>query len=198
VSTQPHIIYGEFQSDKYPNCPRGKVPLSVKDPTAQDLLWEYAQRRRAVDAEFADDLETCLRAVGYDGLAKTCLRAASCNGLAKTCLRAASCNGLAEAHLREVSYDGFDGESKGTPQLLDSIELSKISYVIAGRIVKSLEFVEDLKTCAYWKIAFCHDLGVDLSNLSFVHAYAYNNLAVPDEVCLPLSRSNVVLRRLVR
>jgi hypothetical protein len=185
VSTQPHIIDGEFQSDKYPNCPRGKVPLSVKDPTAQDLLWEYAQRRRAVDAEFADDLETCLRAVGYDRLAKTHLRAASCDG-------------LAEARLREVSYDGFDGESKGTPQLLDSIELSKISYVIAGRIVKSLEFVEDLKTCAYWKIAFCHDLGVDLSNLSFVHAYAYNNLAVPDEVCLPLSRSNVVLRRLVR
>ena len=24
-------------------------PLSVKDTTAQDLLWEYAQRRRAVD-----------------------------------------------------------------------------------------------------------------------------------------------------
>jgi len=44
-----HIIDGEFQSDKYPTTPRGKVPLSVKDPTAQDLLWEYAQRRRAVD-----------------------------------------------------------------------------------------------------------------------------------------------------
>lgn len=40
-----HIIDGEFQSDKYPTCPRGKVPLSVKDKTAQDLLWEYAQRR---------------------------------------------------------------------------------------------------------------------------------------------------------
>lgn len=24
-----HIINGEFQSDKYPTCPRGKVPLSV-------------------------------------------------------------------------------------------------------------------------------------------------------------------------
>ncbi len=62
-----HIIDGEFQSDKYPTCPRGKVPLSVKDPTAQDLLWTYAQRRRAVDAEFADDLEACLRAAGYPG-----------------------------------------------------------------------------------------------------------------------------------
>jgi hypothetical protein len=39
--------------------------LSVKDPTAQDLLWEYAQRRRAVDAEFADDLEAALLAAGY-------------------------------------------------------------------------------------------------------------------------------------
>jgi hypothetical protein len=56
---------GQFQSDKYPTCPAGKVPLSVKDPTAQDLLWEYAQRRRSVDAEFSDDLEACLKAAGY-------------------------------------------------------------------------------------------------------------------------------------
>lgn len=60
-----HLIDGEFQSDKYPTCPRGKVPLSVKDPTAQDLLWEYAQRRRSVDAEFSEDLETALKAAGY-------------------------------------------------------------------------------------------------------------------------------------
>lgn len=56
---------GLFQSDKYPTCPPGKVPLSVKDRTAQDLLWQYAQRRRAVDAEFSDDLETALRTAGY-------------------------------------------------------------------------------------------------------------------------------------
>lgn len=56
---------GEFQSDKYPSCPPGKVPLSVKDPTAQDLLWEYAQRRRVVDSEFSDDLEAALKAAGY-------------------------------------------------------------------------------------------------------------------------------------
>jgi hypothetical protein len=60
-----HLIDGEFQSDKYPTCPRGKVPLSVKDPTAQDLLWEYAQRRRAADAEFSNDLETALVAAGF-------------------------------------------------------------------------------------------------------------------------------------
>lgn len=57
---------GEFQSDKYPTCPRGKVPLSVKDKTAQDLLWTYAQRRRAVDAEFSDDLEVALVIAGYE------------------------------------------------------------------------------------------------------------------------------------
>lgn len=62
---RPHIVDGEFQSDKYPTTPRGKVPLSVQDPTAQDLLWEYAQRRRAVDAEFADDLELALLNAGY-------------------------------------------------------------------------------------------------------------------------------------
>jgi hypothetical protein len=62
----PHLIHGEFQSDKYPTTPRGKVPLSCKDPTAQDLLWRYAQRRRAVDAEFAADLELALRTAGYE------------------------------------------------------------------------------------------------------------------------------------
>jgi len=61
-----HLIDGEFQSDKYPTTPRGKVPLSVKDPMAQDLLWEYAQRRRSVDAEFSDDLETAIRSHGFD------------------------------------------------------------------------------------------------------------------------------------
>jgi hypothetical protein len=65
----PHLIGGEFQSDKYPTCPRGKVPLSVKDKTAQDLLWQYAQRHRAVDAEFADDLEIALTNAGYTPLA---------------------------------------------------------------------------------------------------------------------------------
>ncbi len=61
-----HLVNGEFQSDKYPTTPRGKVPLSCKDPTAQDLLWEYAQRRRSVDEQFSDDLETALRAAGFD------------------------------------------------------------------------------------------------------------------------------------
>jgi hypothetical protein len=60
-----HLIDGESQSDKYPTCPRGKVPLSVKDKTAQDLLWAYAQRRRVVDAEFSADLEEALRVAGY-------------------------------------------------------------------------------------------------------------------------------------
>jgi hypothetical protein len=61
-----HIVNGKFQSDKYPTCPAGKVPLSVEDPMAQDLLYEYAQRRRNVDAEFSADLETALKNVGYE------------------------------------------------------------------------------------------------------------------------------------
>lgn len=60
-----HIINGEFQSDKYPSCPAGKVPLSVKDKAAQPLLWQYAQTHRSIDPEFSDDLETALRAAGY-------------------------------------------------------------------------------------------------------------------------------------
>jgi hypothetical protein len=49
-----------FQSDKYPTCPPGKVPLSCADPMAQDLLWVYAQRRRPVDGPFSDDLQKAL------------------------------------------------------------------------------------------------------------------------------------------
>lgn len=56
---------GQFQSDKYPTCPPGKVPLSVRDATAQDLLWEYAQRRESVDAEFSQDLRLALVQEGY-------------------------------------------------------------------------------------------------------------------------------------
>lgn len=60
-----HLIDGEFQSDKYPTTPHGKVPLSVKDPMAQDLLAEYARRRREVDSEFSDDLEEALKLAGF-------------------------------------------------------------------------------------------------------------------------------------
>jgi hypothetical protein len=61
-----HLINGQFQSDKYPTCPPGKVPLSVEDKSAQDLLWEYAQRRREIDAEFSADLEAALLTAGFD------------------------------------------------------------------------------------------------------------------------------------
>jgi hypothetical protein len=62
----PHLVNGEFQSDKYPTTPRGKVPLSVKDPDAQDLLWEYASRHEARDSEFAADLREALKRAGYE------------------------------------------------------------------------------------------------------------------------------------
>lgn len=60
-----HIIDGEFQSDKYPDTPRGLIPFKATDPMAQDLLWEYAERRRVVDAQFSDDLQALLVYNGY-------------------------------------------------------------------------------------------------------------------------------------
>lgn len=60
-----HIVKGQFQSDKYPTCPPGKVPLSVNDKAAQPLLWIYAQGHRAIDPEFSADLEAALKAAGY-------------------------------------------------------------------------------------------------------------------------------------
>lgn len=61
-----HIVDGEWKSDKYPETPKGLVPLKTSDKTAQDLLWDYAQRRRVVDAEFSSDLETALKDKGFD------------------------------------------------------------------------------------------------------------------------------------
>ena len=64
MSAKPHIDEkGRFQSDKYPTCPPDKVPLSVHDPMARDLLFTYAARRREIDIEFSDDLEFRLREV---------------------------------------------------------------------------------------------------------------------------------------
>lgn len=61
-----HLIDGEFQSDKYPWCERGFVPLKLTDPMAQSYLWWYAETRRSVDNEFADDLQHGLRLKGFE------------------------------------------------------------------------------------------------------------------------------------
>jgi len=60
-----HIKAGKFQSDMFPGCPAGMVPLSTSSKRAQDLLWELAQRHREEDPEFAEDLEFALRVQGY-------------------------------------------------------------------------------------------------------------------------------------
>ena len=54
-----------FKSDKYDWSPAGYVPFSLTDRMAQPFLWEYAEIRRAVDSEFADDLQEALAIVGY-------------------------------------------------------------------------------------------------------------------------------------
>jgi len=54
--SREHIINGEFQSDKYPWCKRGFVPLKLTDPNARLVLRIYAELRRSVDADFSDDL----------------------------------------------------------------------------------------------------------------------------------------------
>ena len=65
-SAHPHIIDGEFQSDKYPGTPRGFVPLKCSDPDAQPLLWQYAHAHREKDAQFSDDLLIALKMKGFD------------------------------------------------------------------------------------------------------------------------------------
>ena len=56
---------GLFKSDRFPWCEPGFVPFKITDNMAQDLLWQYADLRRSIDPDFADDLQTCLRGVGF-------------------------------------------------------------------------------------------------------------------------------------
>ena len=49
-------VTGNFQSDKYPWCAVGFLPLKLTDPLARDLIITYAHRRQAIDAEFMRDL----------------------------------------------------------------------------------------------------------------------------------------------
>jgi len=61
ASNREHLtVTGKFQSDKYPWCPAGFVPLKVGDPMATDLLAAYAVRRRKIDEAFCDDLTEAL------------------------------------------------------------------------------------------------------------------------------------------
>lgn len=55
-------VTNEFQSDKYQWCPVGFLPIKITDPLAMDLLSEYADRRRIIDAEFSRDLNDALLA----------------------------------------------------------------------------------------------------------------------------------------
>lgn len=47
---------GDFQSDKYPWCPAGFVPLKLSDAAARDLLAIYAARHGGRDGAFELDL----------------------------------------------------------------------------------------------------------------------------------------------
>ncbi|KKL63834.1 hypothetical protein LCGC14_2171150 [marine sediment metagenome] len=77
-----HLINGEFQSDKYPETPRGLVPLKPSDPMAQDLLAIYAERRQSVDPEFSADLLEALRLKGHKlgSSPSTGIRCVDCKG----------------------------------------------------------------------------------------------------------------------
>lgn len=60
-----HIVDGKFQSDKYPWCHPGFVPLKVTDEMAQPMLRAYAEARRSVDPDFSADLIAALETAGY-------------------------------------------------------------------------------------------------------------------------------------
>lgn len=115
---RPHIVGGKFQSDKYPTCPAGKVPLSVEDPMAWDLLWEYAQRRRTVDSQFADDLEWALKNAGYEptrlALAPTGVTALVLRQLEENSERLARTMDKAEALIARVDTAERENESMAT------------------------------------------------------------------------------------
>ncbi len=54
-------ISGTFQSDKYPWCHAGFLPIKISDPIAYNFLKYYALSRKDVDSEFCRDLLEALR-----------------------------------------------------------------------------------------------------------------------------------------
>lgn len=60
-----HIINKQFQSDKYPWCQAGFVPLKITDKKAQPLLHKYAVLMKEIDKEFSEDLIHALNYAGY-------------------------------------------------------------------------------------------------------------------------------------
>ena len=58
--SESHIFDGQFQSDKYPWCKPGFVPLKLTDPMARTALLIYAELRRDTDRQFSEDIITCI------------------------------------------------------------------------------------------------------------------------------------------
>lgn len=155
-----HLIDGEFQSDKYPTTPRGKVPLSVKDTTAQDLLWEYAQRRRPVDASFSADLEAALLAAGY--APSTVRPSADCNCHSGGCGCEGPCpvhggtlrTGSADDDMHEISTCDHDRPINGPCADCDAWNAEqerKRSSRQAERVATPGENQTGLISVAWWK-----------------------------------------------
>jgi len=62
---RPHLTQRGVFRDKYDWCKKGFLALKFTDPMAQDLIDEYAYRRREIDIEFTEDVFTALHNVGY-------------------------------------------------------------------------------------------------------------------------------------
>ena len=54
-------ISGAFQSDKYPWCHAGFLPIKISDSMAYDFLKYYALNRKDIDPEFCRDLLEAIR-----------------------------------------------------------------------------------------------------------------------------------------
>lgn len=66
MMSDSHINFdGQFQSDKYPWCQPGFVPLKLTDRMAFKPLWDYCVTRLAIDRQFSNDLALCLARAGY-------------------------------------------------------------------------------------------------------------------------------------
>lgn len=118
---------GQFQSDKYPWCRPGFVPLKLTDAGAWQPLWDYAEQRRAVDAGFADDLQAALLAAGY-----TPPSAAAKASLAGRTIEA----------LLELAYSAYIALEDGGEELADgSCSIDGPHY---ERLSKALDALDEL------------------------------------------------------
>lgn len=138
-------LSGTFQSDKYPWCPAGFVPLKITDPMARGPLLAYADARETVDAEFSRDLRQALGGddrppSGAEAMREAAAKVAECYAaVARDADKCAHCNdgpeaahGVAAAIRALPADDGWCSDMALAPRDGRPVELYRPPHPLVG------------------------------------------------------------------